>query len=462
MVRGTLGLRLSAWYAVVFVVSTVVLVGITYWLLASSLARRDHDIIAATLREYALRYEAAGLPALERAVEVEQRTGSRERLFVRVLGRGADALFVSMPPGWSDFDIDQLSADDQGVERAPARSRNAVLEVASARLFDGTILQVGKSNEIRLALLAQFRTVVGWVAVLAMCIGVLGGLLITRSTLQPINELIHVVQEIIRTGRTHARVPTRGPTGDTVDELVTLFNTMLDRITGLIRAMGESLDNVAHDLRTPMARLRGTAERALQSSDPAAAREALADCLEESDRILSMLNTLMDISEAETGVLRLTREPVDLRALLDEVVDLYEDVAEVEHVTVTFDPGEPVIVNGARDRLRQVFANLLDNAIKYTGENGSVRITAAREPNGEAVVTVTDTGAGISAQDLPRIWDRLYRADPSRTERGLGLGLSLVKAYVEAHGGTVEAASEPGRGSVFTVRLPIGVAQTSA
>ena len=185
MVRGRLGLRLSLWYAVVFVVSMVVLVGITYWLLASSLARRDHDIIAATLREYALRYESDGLPALERAVEVEQRTGSRERLFVRVLGRGADALFVSMPPGWSDFDIDRLGADDQGVERAPARSRDAVLEVASARLVDGTILQVGKSNEIRVALLSQFRTVVGWAAVLAMFVGVMGGLLITRSTLQP-------------------------------------------------------------------------------------------------------------------------------------------------------------------------------------------------------------------------------------------------------------------------------------
>ncbi len=451
--RGTLGLRLSVWYAIVFVASTAALAWITYWLLASSLARRDHDIITATLREYALRYESGGLFALQRAVEVEQRTGSRERLFVRVLGRDADALFVSMPPGWSDFDIDQLSAGDQGVERAPARSRNAVLEVASARLRDGTILQVGKSNEIRQALLAQFRAVVSWVSVLVTIVGVGGGLLITRSTLQPINELIHVAREIIRTGRTDARVPSRGPTGDTVDELVTLVNAMLDRITGLIGAMGESLDNVAHDLRTPMARLRGTAERALQSGDAVAYREALADCLEECDRMLSMLNTLMDISEAETGVLRLERGAVDLRALIDEVVELYEDVAEMKGVKVSFEPGEPIVVNGARDRLRQVFANLLDNAIKYTGRGGEVRIAASKDGS-EAVVTVTDTGSGISPHDLPRIWDRLYRADPSRTERGLGLGLSLVKAYVQAHGGRVEAKSEPGQGSTFAVRLP--------
>ena len=148
--------------------------------------------------------------------------------------------------------------------------------------------------------------------------GIGGGLVLTRSTLQPIYDLIEVVQGIIRTGRTETRVPgrlaARGSAGqaggDAVDELSELFNTMLDRINALIAAMGESIDNVAHDLRTPIARLRGIAERALQSGDPAEQREALADCLEEADQILSILNTLMDISEAENGVLQLRREPV--------------------------------------------------------------------------------------------------------------------------------------------------------
>ena len=452
--RRTLGLRLSLWYAAVFIVSSAGLVALTYALLASSLAQRDHDIINATLREYASRYEAGGLPALQRAVEIEERTGRRERLFVRVLGPGADALFVTTPPGWTDFDVDQLQSGGDGLGAAHAPDRDAVLEVASARLIDGTILQVGKSNETRRAMLRQFRVIVGWVAVVTMVIGVIGGLVLTRSTLRPIDNLIHVVRNIIRTGRTNERVPARSDaeTGDTVDELIALFNAMLDRITGLIGAMGESLDNVAHDLRTPMARLRAIAERALQSGDPAQQREALADCLEESDRILSMLNALMDISEAETGVLSLARDAVPVHELLQQVVELYEDVADAKQVSVSLRT-EPVTVLGSRDRLRQVFANLLDNAIKYTGAHGTVSIQASPE-NGEAVVTVSDTGAGIAPEHLPRIWDRLYRADPSRSERGLGLGLSLVRAYVQAHGGTVTATSDPGHGSTFTVRLP--------
>jgi signal transduction histidine kinase len=455
--RRTLGLRLSLWYAAVFILSTVGLVALTYALLASSLAQRDHDIINATLREYASRYEAGGLPALQRAVEIEERTGQRERLFVRVLGPGADALFVTTPPGWNDFDVDELQNARDGLGAAHAPDRDAVLEVASARLIDGTILQVGKSNETRRALLRQFRVIVGWVSALTMVVGVIGGLVLTRSTLRPIDNLIHVVRNIIRTGRTNERVPagSAAATGDTVDELIALFNTMLDRITGLIGAMGESLDNVAHDLRTPMTRLRAVAERALESGDVTHQREALADCLEESDRILSMLNTLMDISEAETGVVNLAREPVRIDELLRQVADLYEEVADAKQISVTLDAAETVVL-ASRDRLRQAFANLLDNAIKYTGPHGSVTLRAF-DDDGEVVVSVADTGAGIAAEHLPRIWDRLYRADPSRAERGLGLGLSLVRAYVQAHGGTVSAASVPGRGSTFTVRLPRAV-----
>jgi signal transduction histidine kinase len=375
-------------------------------------------------------------------------------------------LFYTLPPEWNQFDVDALApgdgsgADSWAAARARDRSRDALLEVASLRLWDGTIIQVGKSTESRDELLAYFREVTGFVSLAVILIGVAGGIALTRSTLRPIHHLIDVVRGIIQTGRTDTRVPVpvmpavlgQPRKADAIDELSSLFNVMLDRITTLIGAMRDSLDNVAHDLRTPMTRLRGMAERALESGTPDAQREALVSCLEESDRILSMLNTLMDISEAETGTLRLQIEEVPLRGLIAEVVDLYEEVAEDKRITVSVTPGDDVTVSADRDRLRQVFANLLDNALKYTPAGGQVTITLEKRDEGGAVI-VRDTGIGITPEDLPRIWDRLYRGDRSRAERGLGLGLSLVRAYVRAHGGQVFADSTPGQGSTFAVLL---------
>jgi len=428
--RQTFGLRLALWYATLFVIGAIAIVMLTYWVASASLERRDREIINGKLGEYAAVYSRGGIDALADTVQAEQRTAP-ERLFVRVLDRGTEAVVLSNPGPWDP----------------------SMLELGSIRLADGTLVQVGKSTEAREDLLSRFRAALGLVTLLIVVVALGGGLVATQTAIAPIRALTAAVSRIITTGRTDARVPRAG-TGDALDELTALFNAMLDKIEGLVAAMRGSLDNVSHDLRTPLTRLRGTAEMALAgASDPERYREALAECVEEADRVLVMLNTLMDISEAESGAMPLRREPVPLAAIVARAVDLYHDAADAKGVTLSAAPTSDVVVNADRTRLEQVAANLIDNAVKYTPAGGRVDVAIARDPS-KAVLRVSDTGPGIPGDEVPRIWDRLFRGDRSRAERGLGLGLSLVKAVVEAHGGSVHVDSRVGQGSTFSVELP--------
>src|SRR5438552_11623607 len=390
------GLRLALWYATLFVIGSIAIVFLTYYVLRVSLEQRDQQIIQAKIGEYANAYQRGGFDALADTVRAEQRTAP-ERLFVRVVDRGAEAIVLSQPQGWNP----------------------EALEMASVRLADGTLVQVGKSTEPREDLLARFRAALGIVTLLIVVTALSGGWLVTQSAMSPIRRLTLAVRRIIRTGRTDSRVSLSG-TGDALDELTTLFNTMLDKIERLVTAMHGSLDNVSHDLRTPLTRLRGTAEMALAGPpDLDRYREALADTIEEADRVLVMLTTLMDISEAESGTMQLRREPVRLSEIVERALELYRDVADAKGVTLSAPeaaglaeasaadastlPFGGVTVHADRTRLEQAAANLIDNAVKYTPRGG--RVSVEIEGDGaSARLIVRDTGPGIPAGELPRIW----------------------------------------------------------
>jgi heavy metal sensor kinase len=300
--------------------------------------------------------------------------------------------------------------------------------------------------------LAIVRTTLTITFVVLMAAAVLIGSFLARRALQGVEEVTRTASAIAA-GALDRRVTVKAR-GDEIERLATAFNGMLDRIRALISGMREVTDNIAHDLRSPVTRIRGLAEMTLASHTTADEYAAMAaNTIEECDRLLEMINTMLDITETEAGAAELRREDVDLGELARDACEIFSPLAEDAGIVVAAETEPGVAVAGDRNRLQRMAANLLDNAIKYTPSGGRV-IVSVRGSAETAILAVIDTGIGIAEQDLPRIFERFYRGDRSRSRAGSGLGLSLARAIATAHGGSITVSSSPGKGSTFIISLP--------
>lgn len=350
---------------------------------------------------------------------------------------------------------------------APAVGKNAVppdipggFFAERARLFDNTQIVVARSTDEIKASLEELLRLQGWIFFSLLAVTILCGWLLSRRLLAGVGKVSEAALRISGSGDFGCRVSVRGG-GTEISDLVDAFNTMNDNNRKLFNEVRSVTDNVAHELKTPLTRLRGAAEVTLVDRDAGeTAGELAAVVAEECSEMLALINSLLEITRTESGLAGLNAEPVELGEQLRRAHELFLPLAEDLGIAFSLElPETPLHIDADRVKLQRVFSNLIDNALKFSDSGGKVAIRLA-DGGGHAVVTVTDTGCGISEADLPHIFERLYRCDASRSHPGSGLGLTLAAAIVRAHGGTITAASVPGRGSTFTVTLPKAKAES--
>ncbi len=302
------------------------------------------------------------------------------------------------------------------------------------------------------ATLAAFDRLVAGGAVVFLAIAIVGGLFLSRQALRPVGESIRAAWRLDPEDLS-ARLPTTGA-GDELDQLAAAFNRLLDHLAAYHAQIIRFTADASHELRSPLGAMRAAIEVALQQPrESEEYRRILATLGEQCERLTALINGLLLLARADAGELVIQREPIDLASIAGEVVEMFDPLAEESGVRLSAESAGPVAIAGDPSRIRQLVTNLVDNAIRFTRPGGSVTVRVEGFGHG-ANLRVTDTGIGIAAEHLPHIFERFHQVDAARSSGGCGLGLSICRWIVKAHGGTIEARSTPGEGTAFTVVLP--------
>ncbi len=455
--RRTLVFRLT----LLFSLSVIVFLGafVGYRLHRDAGHYRDVDLgLLAEAKELTLLLDSVkGMSREDITKLFDHETKNSYRLFVRLLGPKGD-IFASSDTSSLNMDLGSTVTaafnheTGHAFETLPLPPSHYTARVLSYAIGPDKILQIGTSQEglqriiekrwrefgIVMAVLIVYSTFIGWFVIKCALKGVEE---VTRTAIQ------------ISGGDFSSRVPITGR-GEEIDRLAATFNNMVERIQALVKGMKEITDNMAHDLRSPITRIRGIAEMTITSARDNRDYELMAGSIvEECDRLLGIINTMLDISEAKAGLSKLNISQVDISKIVEETCEIFRPIAEDKNTRIIKKLADNTFIWADNQKLQRVVSNLLDNALKYTPADGTVIVTVEGDKN-QVIVSVNDNGIGISRDDLPHIFRRFYRCDRSRSQPGTGLGLSWARAIIQAHGGHISATSTLNERSTFTVTLP--------
>lgn len=455
--RGSLVFRLTLLYGGLFLLFAV---GIYFW--ATQTFSRFYlqsldDHLRLEVMEMQKEYLDDGMKELEEAFREEAEAQGKTKVFYRLLTPGGETLASSDLTAWPNLfvprsELEGLRPGEEKWSSLTLPGRKTPVRVFMLKTAGGHILQAGIDMGEGGRMLIWFERVLLASLVAILILGSVAGGWMVHRAMRGVRRVTETALEI-REHNLGTRVPLENE-GTEIDRLAAGFNSMLDRIASLVRNLREVSDNVAHDLKRPVTRIRSIAEMELTRPDSSEeTREAAGLIIEECDRLVGTVNTMLEIARLDAVGAIDPRQMVDLTALCRNAAELFGPVAEDRGMRIVLDvPEEPVFLPGEPTQLQRALANLLDNAIRYA-EGGTITISV-RSSQEACRVTVADTGPGIPKAMQGQIFERFFRGDSSRTETGSGLGLSLVQSIVKAHRGRVELESAPGQGSRFTLVFP--------
>ncbi len=455
----SLTFRLTLWYALIFAISLLSMLLVVYFMLSQRMETRIDELLLSDALEFKQLYRLHGIDKIEAEFAREAEVAGTDQVFFRLLSREGSQLKASDLHAWKEVPVtqsilDHLAPDQPAFETVrvpgqPHHVRVVYLTVAE----DQNVIQVGYLRRDDERLLEEYRHISAAVILAGLLLAGSLGWFMARRALGGVEHVTETARQI--GAGDFARRVLVSNRGDEIDRLAITLNVMLDKIQSLIVKLKQVTSDIAHDLRSPITRIRGMAETTLLGDTTMQAYQEMAGLVvEESDRLVAIINSLLEIAEADAGVAQLTMTDVDIGLMVQDACDLFRPVAEDKRIMFNMTvPAEPLILKGDKGRLQRVLANLIDNALKYTPPGGHVQLSVENRLS-DVAISVADSGIGIAEQDLPRIFDRFYRADRSRSTYGNGLGLSLAYTFVKAHKGHIDVTSYPDKGSTFRIVLP--------
>jgi signal transduction histidine kinase len=454
----TLALRLALYYAGILMASCCAAFLFFYFIGSSVIESNRDQILMGDLSELMTSLKSQGLQEFKDAVTAETASDGVQNIFIRLFSADGKEILSSDMSSWGAMGISPQARTQLAKAPGPfLEIRNVPGREHKARLIygltsSGQILQIGASLEHDDKFLILFWTAFGILMTLVIPFATFSGWLIGRRALMGVEQVTRTALDISN-GDLGQRVSLDSG-AEEITRLAGTFNAMLDRIDALVAGIRNITDDIAHDLKKPIARIRVIAEKNLSTNHfDGQDEQGSARIMEECDYLMQMIDTMLDLSEAEAGAAHLDMMQIDMAGIVRNAHELFYPLAEDRGLSFTLDVPETCLVSGDMRKLQRMIANLLDNAFKYTLPGGEVAI-AMKEDSDRVMISIRDTGLGISEDDLPRIFERFFRCDKSRSEAGIGLGLTLAKAIAGSHGGDITALSSPGRGSTFTIVLP--------